>query len=313
MNDVQRLEIKQDTFYEDALILLTCAPKQVPKHIMALSTKYNISKEAIYYRIRTKYGDTLANVRYKFRQPNADTLLQLTKLSTSSKELQVRLGLTDWEFIGIYDRVLGVSTFSQAKMLALKTIEIQTYNPSPKDNESMIYGMRLGDGSYDYMRKALRIEHSEKQQEWLQTKVNLFKLAYPFVSTKIVPRKRSFGNTFVWYSRKLAGSAIRYNEVSKLTMARNINQFGLFILFLDDGNLGRYGYSSVLGFTVESDEIGQALISTLSNYGFAFSQNTEHYIRITRQTDIQTYLNEMILPFNALIPDSMKYKSILKV
>lgn len=312
MNNVQRLEIEQN-FFTDAIILLTCAPKDVSKHVSELSKKYCISKEAVYYRIRTKYGDKLANVRIKYRQPNKDVLLQIVRLSNSTEEVQQKLNLTDWEFIGLYDRVLGISTFHKAKMLSLKDMEITKYTPSIKDNRSLIYGMRLGDASYDSKRKSMRIEHCYRQKDWLEKKVELLSLAYPYISKNIVERVRTPKNTFYWYSRKLLGSAVQYNEISKEQMANDINQFGLFVLYLDDGNLGTYGSSSVLGFAVQNKHIGEVLIKNLKSFGFDFKQETDNYISIKRKSAIQTYLNEMILPFIELVPNSMKYKTVLMV
>ena len=93
MNNVQRLEIEQN-FYTDALTLLTCMPKEVSSNVRKLAKKYCISEEAVYYRIRTKYGDKLANVRIKYRQPTADVLLQIVKLSSNTQEVQEKLGLS---------------------------------------------------------------------------------------------------------------------------------------------------------------------------------------------------------------------------
>lgn len=312
MNNVQRLEIEQN-FYTDALVLLTCRPKDVSSHVDKLAKQYNISKEAVYYRIRTKYGDKLANIRMKYRLPSREVLLQTVRMCEQSEQVQERLGLTHWEFIGIYDKILGVSTFSQAKFMAIREMEIVRYNPSIKDNQSLIFGMRLGDGSYDPKRKALRIEHSYKQKPWLEQKVQMMKSAYPFVATEIKDRERTFGMTAFWYSRKLQGSAITYNEVAKIDMARLINPLGIFILFLDDGNCGTYGHSSVLGFATENAEIGSTLVQNLKTYGFIFTQEHKNMITLKRRAEIQTFLNEMILPFSAFIPDAMRYKTVLKV
>lgn len=313
MNNVQRLEIEQDSFYTDALILLTCIPKEVSTHVTNLAKKYGISKEAVYYRIRTRYGAKLAEVRMRYRQPSREVLIQIVLMSNSTEEVQQKLGLTHWEFIGLYDRVLGVSTFHAAKLLAIRSLDITKYNPSIKDNQSMIYGMRLGDGSYDYKRKSLRIEHSYKQGDWLRQKVKMMKEAYPYISDVISIGERPFGKTVRWRSNKLQGSAVQYNEVEKVEMARNINAFGLFIQYLDDGNIGYYNPGSVLGFSVENAQIGETLQKTLKTYGFSFKIANPNYICLQRQHDIQTYLNEMVLPFNHLIPDCMQYKTVLKV
>jgi hypothetical protein len=313
MNDVQRLEVRQFTFFEDIKIILTCKPKDVSYHVKNIAKKHNISEETLYYRIRTRYGKKLNEIRKEYRIPDKETLLYVIRNSESTKEVQSKLELTDWEFIGIYDSVLGVSTFSTAKSMALKNIDIQKYVPSIRDNESMIYGMRLGDGYYDTKRSAMRIEHSTKQREWLERKVQLFASAYPYVSTTIKENDRNFGKTYSWYSKKLVGSAVRYNQTDKVDMARKINSFGLFILFLDDGNLGTYGYSSVLGFAIENRQIAIELVNTLSTFGFTFKLENEHYISLKNKHSIQSYLNEMILPFESLIPDCMKYKSELKV
>lgn len=313
MSKGQRLDIEQSNFYKDAQILITCTPKQVATHVAALSEKYKISRKAVYYRIRSKYGKKIAELRKDYKMPSRETLLYIVRNSEDSGEVKQKLGLTDWEFKGIYDKVLGVSTFLGAKTIAISEMVVNKHTPSHKDNISMIAGMRLGDGSVDPRRKAIRIEHCAKQKDWLQTKVNLFSDAYPYVNTEIRTSERSFGTVYRWSSRKLNGDALRYSMIPKIDLPNYLTNIGIFILFMDDGNYGKYGYSSVLGFAVENMQFALKIQTVLNSYGYNFKIETEHYISIKVKTEIAGFLNDFIRPFDYLIPQCMRYKTTLKV
>jgi hypothetical protein len=299
-----------ETFYEDAAKLIYCKNEESSELVDSLVAKYGLSREAIYYRVRTYFGDKLRNLRDRFHEPGYEEFARNLLICETKEQLRALYpAISHKNWAGIYDRVMGVSTFGKARVAALDVLKVKDYNPSPHDNAAMLAAFRLGDASFDAERGAWRIEHCAKQQGWLETKVMLFREAFPFASETISETGR--GN-YRWYSRKVGETKYStFGTRPKSELVEFLNPFGLWILFLDDGSYTSTSQQAV-SFAVESLELGTLLVAKLDEFGFKFRVANEHVIVMTGAFDVRRFLRDICEPFSNLTPKCMRYKTSYK-
>lgn len=165
---------------EDLNRLIVCGNEESSDIVLELSNKYSCSKEKVYWTVRSVYGAKLRDLRESIRTPSEEEFLKAIFLASDTHEARSmfpKISSDSWK--GIYDRVLGVSTFHRAKEIALLNFLPKVSIPQTDNNEAMWAAFRLGDGSYDRVRNAWKIEHCAGQAGWLERKVEMFLKAFP--------------------------------------------------------------------------------------------------------------------------------------
>lgn len=309
---------KNKDFFEDCVELITCNFKDKKTIVEKLKAKYGISQEAIYYRIRSYYGKTMKQVRAEMLTPSKEELLRAVLKSKTTQECRSyfpNLPISDWT--GIYQKVLGVGNFSQAREMALSRakVEYKTFNPSVKDNEALLAATILGDGSFDNERASLKIEHCAKQKGWLEAKVEIYNKAFPFTASKITHNEKR--DTYSWYSLTFRNSPKYVNLLFKLKADKSLcadylTPFGVWVLFIDDGCY-QHKTQQLVTLAVENEAIATNLQKFFKTYGFDFKYNGKHELRITHRENVIKFFKTFIEPYQGLLPKCMEYKGIYKI
>jgi hypothetical protein len=301
------------TFLEDIQALLNTKQFQKDKKRIVdnICRKYKISQEAVYYRIRSYYGKPLREVLWDHHEPTAEEFLSVVKRSKTAKEVREHfIQIPNTQYKGIYDRLLGVSTFHKAKLLTItfsSSSYIKKYSPSVKDNYALIAASKLGGGSFPVRcgNAGIRIEHSAKQKAWLETKVTLFNRSFPWTHKKIHHTPR---DTYTWWGGTFSSG--KYGEFAKrpkIDMVEHLTPFGVWILFMDDGSFT----AGNISFAVENEQIGQALINLFHTYGYTFKTYNENSIVIQDDCTVKNFMYEFLEPYRYLTPEFMLYKMTL--
>lgn len=298
------------TFIDDIQVLLhTKQYKKDKKRIIdQIRKKYNISQEAVYHRIRSYYGKPLREVIWDLHEPTKQEFLEVVKNSTSPQQVREHfIKIPNSQYVGIYDRLLGVSTFHKAKLSTLTFSEssyIKKYSPSVNDNYALIAASKLGDGHFPVRsgNVGIRIEHSAAQKDWLETKVRLFNISFPWTRKNISHTKR---NTYSWWGGTFSGGKYSaFAKLPKIQMVEKLTPFGIWVLFMDDGS---FCWGNV-NFAVENAEIGAALIAHLKTYGYTFKMYSPNSITLQDDLHVKKFAYEFLEPYRYLTPSCMLYK-----
>lgn len=315
MGKVHRLDELDADFLADVRKLIELPSHRAREHLLSVCQKYDISQEAVYYRIRSYYGKPLKQLRDELFTPSREVLLYSVRRSASLDELWETLRLPPTYRPGLFARVLGVSTFSQAKQLAEREAAAPTYRPSRADNVALVVSQVVGDGSVDRKRMALKIEHGWKQRAWLEAKVRMLSEAFPYVQTVIKERAQQLNGkayrSYSWYSGKLQGLD-HLLLPSKPTLYRYLTPIGVWALFLDDGTYTRSRTQHRVSFSVEDDDEAEGLIRHLDTYGYTFHPSGRT-IQLSRSSEAIRFIKEFGEQFRQLTPPEMHYKISVKV
>jgi hypothetical protein len=288
--------------------LITCGNDESAQVAQEIADLNNCSVEKVYWTVRSIYGQKLKKLRWDFREPDVTDFIKnlfMTKDVATLRSCYPYICDRQWK--GIYDRLLGVSTYSKAREIALLEMLPTRYTPQTDNNLALWCATRLGDGSYDKKRAAWKIEHCARQKGWLEKKVEIFKKSFPQCSTKITHNESR--DTYSWYSCKIgSGKFHKLGVCDKVECVKHLNHFGIWVLFLDDGHL--FTNQQGCSFAVENMEIATALvekIKALSNLTFRVSNKNE--IRITGVENMVCFHKTFLEPFNHLTPSCMEYKT----
>ena len=296
---------------KDIRRLISCGNEESQKIVEEIAKKNNCSVEKVYWTVRSMYGKKLKECRWDFREPSREDFIKAVYLSDDKDSLRACFPkICNRQWSGIYDRVLGVSTYSKAVEMAAIELTPKINVPTTDNNMAMWAAFRLGDGSYDPKRNSWKIEHCAKQEDWLYKKVELFHRAFPQSSTKVVHNEGR--NTFSWYSCKVGQGKFRKIGVcNKVDCVKHLNHFGMFILFMDDGHnfSTQYGVS----FAVENMSIAIALRNKLKEYGFEFRIASKNDIRMTGVENVVRFHKAFTEPFVQQTPECMMYKHFVKI
>lgn len=293
---------------EDLLKVIMSKDDDTAEIVQDLTKQYNCSAEHVYWTIRSVYGDKLKNLKWSFREPIKEEFEKSIIFTNSPKELREKynyISFAQWK--GIYDRLLGVSTYWKAKEQAMINLLPTKFIPQTDNNMALWSACRLGDGSYDKKRKSWKIEHCHWQLGWLERKVEMFSKAFPQVSTKIKHNEKR--NTYSWYSCKIGEG--KYHEAGicdKHTLISNLNDFGLWFLFLDDGCYYN-GSQQHVCYAVENMEIATRLCELLNKKGHNFRVANKNMVSLTNVISVIKFFKEILEPFQNITPECMKYKT----
>lgn len=292
---------------EELFKLITCSNEDSVKIIQDIANKYSCSIEKVYWNVRSVFGKKLRDLRWDFREPSREGFLKSILMVEDAKQLRNKYSeMSESQWKGVYDRLLGVSTFKRAKEVALLELLPIVYTPTTDNNMAMWVACRLGDGSYDKRRRSWKIEHCSDQVGWLEKKVSIFNKAFPRSSSTIKYNKKR--DTYSWYSRAIASGKFQESgESPKISGIPHLNLFGLWWLFLDDGCYYR-GSQQKVSYAVENTEIGVALCEHLNKMGYKFRVANKNEVCMTGIENIIPFFKEVLEPFEKQTPDCMMYK-----
>lgn len=289
--------------------LITCKNEQSVEIAEELAIKYGCSVEKIYWTVRSVYGKKLKDLRWDFREPTRKEFTKSLYLAQTKDELRSFYPyICNRQWVGIYDRVMGVSNFHKAKEYALLEMLPVVSIPQTDNNKAMWAACRLGDGSYDPVRASWKIEHCFDQKGWLERKVEIFHKAFPNSSTKITHNQKR--NTFSWYSWKIgAGKFHEMGICNKAEVIKELNHFGIWWLFLDDGCYCTTS-QQIVTFATENLEIATRLVEQIEKLsGISFRVTCKNQITLTGIENVVRFHKTFTEPFSNLTPECMKYKT----
>lgn len=304
------------SFYERALEL-TKECKRVKNNNVyeTLSKEFNIGVRTASDRFKSLFKMSVGEYIAYINKPSREVLRDAIIRCNSQEELLKYLDINyDW-IKGLYDIYFKVSTFRKAKETLLNEVDVIEFNPTIEDNLSILISQHLGDGWIDYSRDSLKIEHCEKQFNYLKFKVNLIKKAFPVTKGLESIRKRD-NQGYVSYIYNTNKIRHRYIEVikknSKKDLISKMTPFGWLLWYLDDGNLFISKNANHLSISISDVILKLEAQKVLETYGFNFSINKTGII-ISDKFEIIKFINSFIKPYIHLIPECMKYKCIIKI
>lgn len=277
-----------------------------------LMQEFMVTETELVKRVRSLFQKPMADIFEPTDQEIQHALLR----AENSAEFKELLGIASDNYSGFFGRRLGVSTFAEAKSKCLYKVKIPNLNPTTADNESIIFSQVLGDGSYDKVRKSIRISHSIKQLEYLRWKVSLISAGYPQLNSveNIKCMVHTQGHEYCsWYSTKLPEHIYsKLDTYSQADMLKELTPIGVLLLFLDDGCL-YWKDSKVLSICQGNTlEVHQNLANYFSTYNIHGNVAATGF-NINRQVEIVKFINTFIKPFSNIIPECMRYKTEIMI
>jgi hypothetical protein len=195
-------------------------------------------------------------------------------------------------------------------------MKVPGISPCTSDNEALIFSQVLGDGSYDKVRKVIRIQHGIKQLEYLRWKVSVLQNAYPnlYGVDSIKVRKHAQGHEYAdWYSGKLPKHITdKIESYSHKEMVFSLTPLGMLWLFLDDGCLVWKDTKSITICNGIDKYKHQNIADFISTYGI-HSVVYDVTCTIAQQVEIVKFINTFVKPYISIIPVSMRYKAELMI
>lgn len=314
------MEETNKSFYERAKELAdACTAIKENGVYETLAREYGIGVRTAGDRFKSLFGKCVRDYISEKNTPTKEQMVDAIIKCDSSDEVKQYLGVNPYWLTGIYDKYFGVSTFAKSKVKLLAEKEVVPYNPSVEDNLSILLSQKLGDGAFETYdgRSSIKLEHGEKQFDYLKMKVNLLCKAFPGIPTgigNIRKRVQSSGYTsYVWRTKNFRCKAMdKAIEMSLVDAVHSLTPFGWCLWYLDDGNLAQsYGVHH-LSIAINEDDVKRAAVDELKTYGFNFAMQKECII-ISDHIAIAKFINCFVKPFINLIPESMLYKCDVKI
>jgi len=282
------------------------------KCVKEVSDKYGVCKKTVYNRFKSMYGCSPREFLSGKIEPTTAELSSIVLSSATTLEVREFLGLSTSQFVGMYDRHYGVSTFSAAREKLLMAVPSKVrVKPFREDNVSILMSQHLGDGCYCKKRHALRVIHGVKQAEYLKWKVALIFEGYNKVSTRVSEHVHTQGHGyFAWYSGKLGN--VDFPE-RKEDAVKLLTPIGWLLLYLDDGC---YGQDMLI--TTESETLAVAMQEELKTYGVTSrvnrcGQTNSYNVSMCGGQQTIGFYKNFIEPFIEIIPKCMEYKTKVKI
>ena len=277
-----------------------------------IARQFGVSHKTVYNRFKSLFGQSPQDYIKNQLLPSKESLIATILDSSSTEECMRMLNLPACLARGLYDQVLGKSTYHAAKLHILQSIPVAIRKVTfREDNVALLMSQYLGDGSYDRKRHSLRIAHSSKQAGYLRWKVGLIHDGYNTVPTEIQTCTHTQGHEYVcWYSKKLGNVDFPENRESVVSL---LTPMGWLLWYLDDGCwcqdiLITTGYQAVA-------EAGQAELKT---YGIEArvskcSGANAYNLTMRGQANSLLFFKNFIEPFSEITPECMKYKTEMKI
>lgn len=277
-----------------------------------LRVKYNVSKKTVHNRFHSMFGCSFRDYVDARILPTKQELTSIILNTSSSEECRLATGLSHRKFVGIYDKLFQVSTYKEAKeRILLEAPAPVRFSSLREDNLAILMSQYIGDGSYDRVRHSLRIQHGEKQAEYLRWKVGLILEGYNLQASKISKCTHAQGHTYYdWRSNKLGN--VDFPE-DKSKVPKMLTPLGWLLLYLDDGT-----YQQDISICTNLESVALAMQLELSTYGISSRVNkagaANAYLVTMRggEHSIRFY-KAFIEPFLSIIPSCMLYKTEVKI
>lgn len=314
--------MEKDSFADRAKQLLESATNVNEKINQTLCTEFGMPSDKVSRWFKSLFGMTIRDaLKQKFELKREDIIRALLA-SNDVIEMQNMLGVkgTSAAWKGLLDREFGYSTYSSAKAKYIITQKIEAYNPNRADNTSLVISQLLGDGSFDKVRRAIRIQHGIKQLDYLMLKVALFNKAYPESApvSNIKKRLHLQGHEYVdWYSGNFSESTFkRVLDMSPEELFDQMTPLGWCLWYLDDGGYYKYDdhkWQHKIELHVPNDGIRSAAVAELNKLGFRPNVSKTGSILFQDLVQITKFINTFVKPFDHIIPACMKYKYDMKI
>ena len=306
-------------FYTDAKSAIENVISTKDKVNQQLCEKYNLRSDEVSRRFKSYFGKTIRDAIRDKLTPTKEEVIDALILSNNMMDMKELLGLSESTAIwkGLLDKYFGYSTYASAKANYMIKRKVEAYNPTQADNYSILISQHLGDGHYDEVRGALRIAHGIKQYDYLKFKVGLLNKAFPETQplTSVKKLTHTQGHEYCsWYSGRLPDRY--FNKIvstPKHELVKEMTPLGWLLYFMDDGGyyLSKEGQSLIMFSTVD-EELQNSIIEVMTTYGYKFNK-AKTYVCIQNKADAAKFISGMIMPFDHLIPDCMKYKYDMKI
>lgn len=278
----------------------------IGKEINELAGQYGISEKTAYNRIHSLFGCSPRDYITDALMPSKAKLTSLVLNCSEAKEVKQALGLPIQLEKGIYDKYFGVSNFKRAKCKLLAEHASSPLNPTRADNFSLLISQRLGDGSFDWTRSAVRIVHGIKQAEYLKFKVSLFNRAFPQTSHEVKIHDHKQGHQSVgWYSGSIRNSYMSKIEQSERhQLISELTPLGWLLWYFDDGH-----WAQNLSIASVDEALLRSAVRELKTYGIEarVDMGQSALFLCGMENDVKFYTN-FIAPYKHIIPQCMSYK-----
>lgn len=277
-----------------------------------LRIKYGVSKKTIHNRFHSMFGSSFRDYVDARILPSKEELISIILNTNSSEECRLLTGLSNRKFVGIYDSIFGVSTYRAAKeQILLDTPTAVRLSSLREDNLAILMSQYLGDGSYDRVRHSLRIQHGEKQAEYLRWKVGMIIEGYNLQTADIKEKVHAQGHKYYdWYSRKLGNVDFPENKSEAVKL---LTPLGWLLWYFDDGT-----YGQDISICTNLDSVAIAAQTELKTYGIEARVNkvstaNAYLVTMCGGTNSIRFYKAFIEPFLLIIPNCMKYKTEVKI
>lgn len=311
-------------FFTRASELLDAASSVNEKINQTLCDEFDMPSDKVSRWFKSLFGKTIRDALKHKLLPSRGDIVRALLLSNNVVEMQNMLNLksTSAAWKGLLDREFGYSTYASAKANYIIRQKVVEYNPNTDDNLSIIISQLLGDGSFDRSRRAIKIQHSINQSDYLLWKVALINKAYPnsYPVSKITRHTHTQGHEYVsWYSGNFSEkSFLKVLDMQAADLMDRLTPLGWCLWFLDDGGYYKYNVTDTkatykIELYVHNKEWRAAAIEQLIKLGFAPNQTSSGSIVFQDLVQIAKFINTFVKPFDHIIPTCMKYKYDMKI
>ena len=277
-----------------------------------LRIKYSVSKKTIHNRFHSMFGCSFRDYVDARILPTKEELTSIILNTSSSEECRQSTGLSHRKFVGLYDKLFGVSTYKETKeRILLEAPAPIRLSSLREDNLALLMSQYLGDGSYDSVRHSLRIQHGYKQAEYLRWKVGMIVEGYNLQTAEIKEKVHKQGHTYYeWYSRKLGN--VDFPE-DKSLVPKMLTPLGWLLWYLDDGT-----YGQDISICTNLENVANAAKVELLTYGIDARVNkvstaNAYLVNMCGGTNSIRFYKAFIEPFLSIIPKCMIYKTEVKI
>lgn len=283
-----------------------------------LAKEFNIGKRAAGDRFKSMFGLPVRDYISKNITPTKEEMIDFIVQSNSFKELYKVSGINDVaRLVSLLNKYFNQTNFTKIKFNLVAKIPSTTYKVTREDNMSILISQYLGDGHIE-REGGLKIEHCEKQYQYLKFKIGLLNKAFPNTNGVEAIRKRLIldkrtGKNYVSYSYRT--KEVLKSQI-KIILGRSIKDnifsmtpLGVCLYYMDDGwlTINKKHKTVELAFSVVNSDTQNHLIEYFKTYGFYFNKNSKS-ISLNKRLEVLKFIQNFILPFDYMLPECMKYK-----
>lgn len=287
-----------------------------------LAKEFGIGKRTAGDRFKSIFGKCVRDYIYDNTIPSKEKMIDAFVKSETYEEMIAISGIRHYQiYVSVANMYFHETNYGKIKLSLAAKSTVKGYVVTRADNESILISQLFGDGHFE-RGNSIKIEHCEKQYEYLKFKISLLNKAFPETNGFEAIRKRNIfdkrtSKKYVSYSYRTSPClAKQIQRVESRTIDENVNlmtPFGVMLYFLDDGSLTyseKYKTCS-LSFASKNEELKECLIKYFRTYGYEFHRH-ETYIQLQSKIEIVKFINDFLMPFENIIPDCMKYKICYK-